>query len=394
MESEMNTQRISRLSSGSGRRGVSLLLGAALTTLAVAQETQKHGLVTFEPKNLADLAAPKSEGPKTVEYSMRFGVKDVQGQARLYGKAGIEMAGSSDGEDVFKKDAVGRNEPDTARKVAALGGLAADINFFGAMREVAALEIKAEAPIALRAHPEIKKVVRVCGFTIELADEGRSRSNAIASEAEAQKLGPKELLPGGIVTQVMVGPVPLLIRANGGVGVELGAAPFFEQGAASSQPGEGGQSGDQGNAAACCNRSGNKPDSDHPKAPPPQPNVPPPQPNAPPPISTRLGVDGTAGLYLNGWVVAGVGGGCRFGSACAGVKGDLRLMDTTFDLRLGYGTQEGLLAKLGFEIKTLVARLSAIAYVELRVGRFKIGRTFEQLLLEWSAKPITGTIGS
>ena len=289
----------------------------------------------------------RSLAPKSAGFAQQFGVKDVQGQLRLYGKAGLEMVGSSDPEDVFKKDAVGRDEPDMGRKVAALGGLAADVNFFGAMREVAALEIKAEAPIALRAHAEIKKVVRVCGFTIELADEeGRSRSNTIGSKDEARKLGPKDLLPGGIMTTVMVGPVPLMIRANGGVGVELVAAPFVE-------------------SAAVAGGS-----------------------------STRLGVDGTAGAYLNGWVVAGVGGGCRFASACAGVKGDIRLMEETVGLRLGYGTLDGLLSQLRYKISPAVLSISAIAYVELKAGWLKIGRTFEQLLFQWSAPAIEATIGS
>ena len=332
----MSNHRTSRRSRG--RRGAGLLLGAAFTTLAVAQEPQ--GLVAGKVDNLGDLIAPKSAG-----FTQQFGVKDVQGQLRLYGRVGVETAGS-DAKDVFKKDACQRDEPDMGAKVAALGGLAADVDFFGAMREVAALEIKAEAPIALRAHAEIKKVVRVCGFTIELADEGRSRSNAIGSKAEAQKVGPKELLPGGFMTTVMVGPVPLLIRANAGVGVELGAAPFVE-------------------SAAVAGAS-----------------------------STRLGVDGTAGAYLNGWVVGGVGGGCRFASACAGVKADVRLIENTVGLRLGYGTQEGLLAQLRYKFSPAVLSVSAIAYVELKAGWLKIGRTFEQLLFQWSAPALEATIGT
>jgi hypothetical protein len=142
----------------------------------------------------------------------------------------------------------------------------------------------------------------------------------------------------------MVGPVPLLLRANAGVGVENNIAPFYENATV-------------GGAT-----------------------------------THRLGLDGSVRAYLDGWVIAGVGAGCKFASVCAGVKGDLRLMETTVGVRLGYGTLDGLLAQLRIELQPAVLSISAIAYAEFKVWRVKIGRTFEQLLYQWSAPKLEKVI--
>jgi hypothetical protein len=350
-------------------RGAGLALAATLTAFLSAQD---QGFVGKKPENLGDLIAPKSVG-----FARKFGVKDVQGDLRLYGKVGIETAGS-DPKDVLAK----MSDPDMRPKASAVGGIAADVFFFGALREVAAVEAKYELSLVPRAYEaesgtrprsnavgskadneartntstgrprsnaagsaaeakysrypgEFTKVVRLCGFTIELADSN-----------EEQQTGPKELLPGGVSTTVMVGPVPLLLRANGGVGVENNIAPFYEKATVAGA------------------------------------------------TTHRLGLDGSASAYLNGWVIAGVGAGCKFASVCAGVKGDLRLMEVTVGVRLGYGTLDGLLAQLRIELQPAVLSISAIAYAEFRVWRVKIGKTFEQLLYQWSARKLEMDIGA
>lgn len=363
-----------RLRGTAGMKGASLVLAATLTAVLSGQD---QGFVGSKAENLGDLIAPKSVG-----FAQKFGIQDVRGDLRLYGRIGIETAGS-DPKDVLAKGLDdGKPDPDMRPKASAVGGIAADAFFFGALREVAAVEAKYELSLVPRAYEaesttrprsnavgsradnearanastgrsrsnavgsaaeagysrypgEFTKVVRLCGFTIELADGN-----------EEQKSGPKELLPGGVSTTVMVGPVPLLLRANAGVGVENSIAPFYENATVDGA------------------------------------------------TTHRLGLDGSVGAYLNGWVIAGVGAGCKCASVCAGVKGDLRLMETTVGVRLGYGTLDGLLAQLRIDLQPAVLSISAIAYAEFKVWRLKIGKTFEQLLYQWSAPKLEQVLGA
>jgi hypothetical protein len=330
-----------------GRRGASLLLGAALmSSLAIAQDKGDDVW-----SKVGDLLAPKSTG-----YVQKFGVKDVRGQLRLYGNIGLDTAGDGDGKQLMEEGEQLKEgkKVDGLAKVSATGGLAGDVFFLGAMRELAAVEAKYEIGLgdALRGsfQGKLQKVVRVCGFTLRLepaeSTETRERSNAVASRAEANRLGPKELIPGGITATFMVGPVPMLIRANAGVIVDLGLAPFVETATVG-----GGR-------------------------------------------SVRFGLDGSVGAALNGWVAAGVGGGCRFGSVCAGVKADLRVLDATAGPRVGFGTRDGAIAQLRVSLQPAALSLLAIAYCEAGIGRFKIGRKFEYEIWKWEAPKFERTFGT
>jgi hypothetical protein len=292
---------------------------------------------------LACALAAGQDGPGTgVEFARKFGVQEVNGQLRLYAKAGVKTMGEADAD--FREQQKG----ESGKKLEAAAGAALDVEFLGKLREALALQVKYELPLARaqgreRANAvasareatnrkipgEIKKEVRLCGFTIELQDDG----------CRSDKSGPKNLVPGGVTAQFMVGPVPLLVRANAGVGMDIGLAPF----------------------SAC--------------------------------EDGAVGLEAAAGAYCNGWVVAGVGAGCRFASVCAGVKADLRLVDFVKTVRLGVDadTIQPLL-KLSYKLTPAAIKLSLIAYAELRVGFAKISKKFEHLVWQWSAPAIAAEL--
>lgn len=309
-----------------GPRSTQLLLATLLAAAAVAQDQTP----------LADAIAPRSAG-----FAQDFGVKDVRGQLRLYGKAGLE-ADLSEG-----------------LKFSVTGGAALDVRFLGGLREALALEVKQEAGLgssktrarsnAVASREEFDaramasasngptKEVRICGFTLRLdRPTGDAKKN--------EKMAPKDLLPGGLKTTIMVGPVPMLLAANASVGLELGVERIVEAADAT---------------------------SGH---------------------SARFGLQGMVGASLNGWVIGGVGGGCRFASACAGVKADLKLMEVGTGLRLGYETGAGAFVDMAYKLCPATLKVLAIAYCEVGFGRFKLGKKFEYLLYQWSAPERKGTI--
>jgi hypothetical protein len=345
-------------------------------------------------------------------------VGGVQGQLRLYGKAGLDTASSGDAN--YREQLVDAGKGKPAAKFSAVGGAALDVEFLGAMREALALEIKYELPLgstlvegrersatvgsaaeyeaaaaasagrprsdamgsgadaqarssanATRARSdavgseqeyeargqesagasrlrsfdvpgEVTKAVRLCGFTIRLDQPEGMRPSGLLQDGSNQsgRLGPKNLVPGGLTAQFMVGPVPLLVRANAGVGIEYGLAPFAEL-------------------------DGQR----------------------------KVGLEATAGAYLNGWVSAGVGAGCRFASVCAGVKADLRLVDFTDGIRLGFDLNAMRpLAQLFFKLTPASLKLSLIAYFEVFLGFARIGKSFELPVWQWSAPALIGVI--
>lgn len=315
-------------------RTAQLLLTFLLTTAVVAQGPLAEAV---SPENFADTFTPKTAG-----FAQDFGVKNVRGQLRLYGKAGFEVGQERDD----------RKARSTSAKFTCAAGAALDIRFLGEMREALALEVKVEKELlpkrdersnAVTSREEsaelakasaskgLGKEVRLCGFTVELD-----------SQANAKPKAPKDLLPGGVKTTIMVGPVPMLLAANASVGFDLGAEQFIE----AAEAGKG----------------------------------------------ARFGVEGMIGAYLNGWVIGGVGGGCRFASVCAGVKGDLRLMEVGTGLRIGVDTREGVFVDMSYKLMPATLKVLAIAYFEVGAGWLKVGRKFEHLLYQWSARAKTGTI--
>ena len=291
---------------------------------------------------LCALAVGQDAPGTGVEFAKKFGVQEVNGQLRLYGKAGVKTMGEGDAN--FREQFTDESR---GKKFEAAAGAALDVEFLGKLREALALQVKYELSLAgtqgrersnavasakeaqgRKLPGEIKKEIRLCGFTIELQDDGGK-----------SKTAPKNLIPGGVTAQFMVGPVPLLVRANAGVGMDIGLAPF----------------------SACD-------DSD-------------------------VGLEATAGAYCNGWVVAGVGAGCRFASVCAGVKADLRLVDFVKTVRLGVDVDTlHPVLKLSYKLTPAALKLSLIAYAELCVGFAKISKKFEHLVWQWSAPALAAEI--
>lgn len=354
-----------------------LIAGVALTTLVAAQDQdapKPDAPVTAVPEALArlhDMLAPKS-----ASFTNAFGVEDVQGQLRLYGKIGLENG--QKGEDgvhkILREEAAaamrksqGVDDPPT---LSATGGLAADVLFWGKQREIVAIELECKAPLRESKAPSngrsrsgavasreewikpIRPTVRLVGFTIRCdrdpAESTPGQSHRGASGKSNQKVGrfgPKDLLPQSIKAQFMAGPVPILILANGAVGIELGATPFVEE----YKTADG---------------------SD----------------------DLRVGMDATVGGYLNGWVAAGIGAGCSLASVVVGLKADIRPIDAAGGIKLGCGLQTGLFAQLHYKIEALVVKALAIAEFEIGYRWLKITRKFEYLLFEWTAKVLEGSI--
>ena len=340
--------------------GQLMLLGTLLTAPLFAQNEP-------EPTPFLDAIAPRS-----THFAYDFGVKDVRGQLRLAGKAGLDA--SYEG-----------------LKYSIVGTAALDAHVFGAMREALALEVKHETelcpgnPTRSRSNavgsidefearategggsrsrsnavasrddsdarakqefdaavkqsvPGLEKTLRLCGFTVRL--------NAPPTESEKKdgKMAPKDLLPGGFKQTFVVGPVPVLIALNAGVGIDLGIDPFLEV------------AGDGADRHTC------------------------------------FGLEGGIGASLNGFVIGGVGGGCRFASAVAGVKGELKLMDCGTGLRLGYDSLHGAVVGGFYKLQPAVLKVLAIAYCEVGFGRFKIGKKFEYLIHEWKATERKGSL--
>ena len=292
---------------------------------------------------LCALATGQEEPGTGIEFAKKIGIQEVNGQLRLYGKAGIKTMGEGDAN--FKEQL---EDKSGGKKFEAAAGVALDVEFLGKLREAVALQVKYELSLARakgrersnavateqeaqgRKLPgEIKKEVRLCGFTIELEDDG----------GKSKESGPKNLVPGGVTAQFMVGPVPVLVRANAGVGMDIGLAPYSALDEAD------------------------------------------------------VGLEATAGAYCNGWVVAGVGAGCRFASVCAGVKADLRLVDFVKTVRLGVDVDTVRpVLKLAYKLTPAALKLSLIAYAELCAGFVKISKKFEHLVWQWSAPALAAEI--
>ncbi len=165
--------------------------------------------------------------------------------------------------------------------------------------DIPLLGIGAEVrPIAKK---KIVPILNVLGFALEIADapETRARSNAVAEGQQpstrdrsnavvgdnpcapaGRTFGPLNVLPGDFQQTFFAGPVPILVRANAGVGFDLGITPIVE----------------------------------------------------------TLGANIEAGAYLHGWASGGIGAGFGPVSASAGVMATLRVLDTKVGLRLGART--------------------------------------------------------
>lgn len=336
------------------QRGIaSLVLAGILTSFATAQGN--GGQAASTP---GDGLVPEG----SASFAKEFGVKDVRGQLRLYGKAGLDT--SKDG-DLDCREALEERDKEPQRMALSLtGGLAADMRFWGKLREVAAIEVGydvsrtpknrsrsnavASAAEAQARGPQLKKTVRLAGFTIRLEKDEPKPAQPGGKKAWGDKFGPKNLLPVDVQTRFFVWLIPVMIRGNAGVGADLTYSPFLE-------------SVEDGSTS-----------------------------------SSRIGIEGRVGGYLHGWVIAGIGSGCRYASACAGVKGELRLLDASTGLKLGWGDQ-GAYAQLGYRFQAAALKLKAIAYFELCIRVFRrslrIGKSYERLLYEWGTNLIQGTVG-
>lgn len=353
-----------------------LLGGMALATFAGAQATVtgpqfgSDSLRPFQPgaRERVGTVLGDALAPKSASYTSAFGIKDVQGQLRLYGKAGLELGGQAEdntGKMVKEeREAAARKRQgiDEPTSLKATGGLAADVRFWDKQREIAAIELECKAPFktgrarsgaaasreeAMRSVKPIRPTVRLVGFTIRLDSTPVNDSKGWHEDGthKSSLFGPKDLLPQAITAQLMLGLVPILIRANGGVGIELGATPFVENYQAA---------------------DGTK--------------------------DLRVGMDATVGGYLNGWVTAGLGGGCSFASVCVGLKADVRPIDVNAGIKLGCGLKTGLFSQLHYKVEALVVKALAVACLEVGTGWIKISKKFEFLLFEWTAATLEGCI--
>jgi len=336
------------------RRIASLVLAGVLTTFAAAQGI---GQAASAP---GDSLVPEG----SASFAKEFGVKDVRGQLRLYGKAGLDT--SKDGDLNCREALEDRDKEPQPMALSMTGGLAADMRFWGKLREVAAIELGydvtrtpktrarsnavASKEEAQARGPQLNKTVRLAGFTIRLEKDEPKAAQPGGKKAWGDKFGPKNLLPVDVQTRFFVWLIPVMIRGNAGVGADLTYSPFVEsvEDASSST------------------------------------------------TSSRIGIEARVGGYLHGWVTAGIGSGCRYASACAGVKGELRLLDTSTGLKLGWGDQ-GAFAQLGYKFQAAALKLKAIAYFEVCIRVFRrslrVGKSYEHLLYEWGTNLIQGTVG-
>lgn len=346
------------------RTSLPLALGVAIAARSGAAQQETVGPVTLDGPasldsivdNVKELFSPDDEGgigagDKDSAFRQKLGPVVLRGDLKIVPSLNLDPRGAGDDElkvaNTLNGNVDGWKDARKAGRpsIDVIAGGALDVDL-GIHFEALSIEYKhdllekepkkvAKPPSANTAAAKKSKIiellsnddltVKIAGFTV------RCHEDNVANEAAANAFTNGTLLKNGIKVQFWAGCVPIIVRGNAGMSLELNAGPSV--------------------------------DFEH----------------------MAFGAQLEPGVYAHGWLSAGIGGAVGPFSISAGVAAKLKLLDTTVKAEGGVYFDEGPRMYGAIGVKLEPATVEAQLFAQVQALCFSRLYTWTLFKASWKA---------